>query len=83
MRTLPVPVIHIDVQPCLVEDVSAFVLIVVSAKLRGRTLVAEAPSLLDKVLQDATTYFLVLFTGHLIFVFFELFASVSDRALDL
>ena len=66
-----------------IEDVSAFLIIVFSTKRRGRTLVASGPGLLDKILQDATAYFLVLFTGHLVFVFFELFASVSGRPPDL
>ena len=46
-------------------------------------LVASGPGLLDKILRDATVYFLVLFTGHLVFIFIELFAPVSGRPPDL
>ena len=40
------------------------------------------PSLLQKIRQDATTYFLILSTGHIIFLFFEGFAPVSDHPVD-
>ena len=41
------------------------------------------PSLLDNIVQGATTYFMVIFTGHLLLILFELFAPVSDRPTDL
>ena len=41
------------------------------------------PSLLDNIVQGATTYFLVIFTGHLLLIFFELLAPVSDCPADL
>lgn len=41
------------------------------------------PSLLDNIVQGATVYFLVVFTGHLLVVFFELLAHVSDHLADL
>ena len=71
--------------PFLAKDVLALLIIVYSAKHRdeGCTLVDGMPSLLDKILQDATTYFLVLSTGHLLLLFFELFAPVSDHPVDL
>ena len=64
----------------LLGDALALVIIVYSAKRRdgGLTRVGGVPSLLDKILQDATTYFLVLFTGHLLLVLCEIFAPVSD-----
>ena len=66
--------------PFLVEDASALLIIVYSAKRHygGLTRVGGVPSLLDKILQDATRYFLVLFTGHLLLVLCEFFAPVSD-----
>ena len=41
------------------------------------------PSLLDNIVQGATTYFLVIFTGHLLWIFFELLAPVSHRLTGL
>ena len=40
-------------------------------------------NLLDRIVRDATIYFLVIFAGHLPVIFFELFAPVSDRTADL
>jgi hypothetical protein len=69
--------------PFCIKDALALLIIVYSAKRRngGRGLarVGGVPSLLDKILQDATTYFLVLSTGHFFLLFFELFAPVSER----
>lgn len=42
-----------------------------------------APSIFDRILQDATVYFLVIFTGHLLVIFFEVFAPVSSLLVDL
>ena len=63
-----------------IKDVLALVIIAYSAKRRARGLahVGGVPNLLDKILRDATTYFLVLTTGHILFLFFEVFAHVSD-----
>ena len=63
----------------LVKDALALLIIIYSAKRHdgGRTRVNGTPSLLDKILQDATTYFLVLSTGHLLLLFLEIFAPVS------
>ena len=69
--------------PFCVKDASALLIIVYSAKRHGLTRVGGVPSLLDKVLQDATTYFLFLSTGHLFFLFFELFAVVSVHHVGL
>ena len=70
--------------PFLVKDALALLIIVYSAKQHDgcRTRVDGMPRLLDKILQDATTYFLVLSTGHLLLLFLEVFASVSDRPID-
>ena len=70
--------------PFPIEDALALLIIVYSAKRRagGLARVGGMPSLLDKILQDATMYFLVLSTGHLLLLFFEIFAPVSDRPVD-
>ena len=62
-----------------VKDVLALLIIVYSAKRHGggHARVGGVPSLLDKIRQDATTYFLVLATGHILFLLFEIFAPVS------
>lgn len=65
-------------QPLLRQDTSAFFVIVWSVKLRGRTRARGVPSLLDKIARDATMYFLVIFTSHLLLILFEFFAPVSD-----
>ena len=71
--------------PFSLKDTLALFTIVYSVKRHdgGLTRVGGVPNLLGKILQDATTYFLVLFTGHLLFVFFEAFAPVSDGLVDL
>jgi hypothetical protein len=71
--------------PFLVKDALALLIIVYSAKRHngGLARVGGVPSLLDKIRQDATIYFLVLSTGHLLFLFFEIFAPVSDHPVDL
>jgi len=38
---------------------------------------------MDKIVQGATTYFLVIFTGHLLLVLFELLAPMSDHPANL
>lgn len=47
-------------------------------KWRGLARARGVPSLLDRIVRDATKYFLVIFTSHLLLVFFELLAPVSD-----
>ena len=70
--------------PFSVIDSLALLIIVYSAKRHagGLARVGGVPSLLDKILQDATTYFLVLSTGHLVLLFFEVFPRVSDHPVD-
>ena len=66
--------------PICVKDALALLIIVCSAKRRagGLSRVGGVPSPLDKICQDVTTYFLVLFTGHTLCLFFEVFTPVSD-----
>ena len=66
--------------PICVKDALALLIIVYSAKRHagGLSRVGGVPSPLDKICQDVTTYFLVLFTGHTLCLFFEVFTPVSD-----
>ena len=69
----------------LVKDALALLIIVYSGKQHdgGRTRVDGMPSLLDKILHDATINFLVLSTGHLLLLFFDILTPVSDHPVDL
>ena len=68
----------------LVKDTLALLIIVYSAKRhRDLTRGGGVPSLLKKIRQDATAYFLVLSTGHLLFLFFQIFAPVSVHRVKL
>jgi len=58
----------------LVYDAVAFSIIVYSMKWRGVTRAHGVPSLLDKIVRDATVYFVVIFTSHLLLLLFEFFA---------
>jgi len=40
-------------------------------------------SLLDTIVEDATVYFLIIFTGHLLVILFEFSVPVSDHLADL
>jgi len=71
------------INPFFIIDSSAFLVIILSVKHRGLMRAHGMPSLLDNIVQDATVYFLVIFTGHLLVVFFELLTHVSDRPADL
>ena len=62
-----------------IKDVSAFGLIIWSAKYKGFMRSRGVPNLLDRIVQDSTTYFLVIFTNHLVLILFELFAAVSGH----
>ena len=77
--------IHIaTTNPCFIKDSSAFLVIICStSKHRGLLRAHGITSLLDKIVQGATVYFLVIFTGHLLVIFFEFLAPVSDRPADL
>ena len=67
----------------IVEDTSAFLIVVYTAKSQRVVRLYGVPSLLDNIVQGATSYFLVIFTGHLLLVLFELFAPVSIHLLSL
>ena len=70
--------------PFWVKDSLVLLTIVYYAKrYGGLTRDGGVPSLLEKILQDATTYFLFLSTAHLLFVFFQIFAPVSDHRVGL
>ena len=60
------------------KDIVAFSIIVYSTKWRGLTRARGVPSLLDKIVRDATIYFMVIFSSHLLLVFFEFLAPVSN-----
>ena len=82
---LQLPTTHAPaVNSFLFKDTMALLIIVYSAK-RHRDLTCDGgvPNLLNKIRQDATAYFLVLSTGHLIFLFFQIFAPVSDHCVGL
>ena len=71
--------------PSSVKDTLALLIIVYSVKRRdgGLTRVGGVPNLLNKILQDATTYFMVLSACHLLLLFFGIFAPVSDGLVEL
>lgn len=78
--SLPANRFHsVTTNPIFTEDVSAFGLIIWSAKYRGFRRARGVPNLLDRIVQDSTTYFLVIFTNHLVLILFELFAAVSGH----
>lgn len=52
-------------------------------KWRGLTRARGVPSLLDRIVRDATIYFMMMFTTHLLLVLFELLAPVSSFQPDL
>ena len=67
----------------IVEDILAFLIVVYTAKRQRVMRLDGMPSLLDNIVEGATTYFLVIFTGHLLLILFELFAPVSTRLLSM
>ena len=71
--------------PFPIKDVLASLIAAYSARHHngGRTRVDGAPRLLDKIRQGATACFLVLSTGHLPLLFFEVVAPVSDHSVNL
>ena len=84
VRCFPPLGIHIPAtDPFCAKDSLGFLIIVYSAKRQGPARAQGVPSLLDRILRDATTYFLAIFAGQLLAIFFEIFAPVSDRPADL
>lgn len=66
-------------RPIPFTDLLAFLIVVwVGRKGRGSARY-RIPTILDKIVRDATVYFLVLFTSHLVVEFFIIFAPVSHR----
>jgi len=65
-----------------IKDVSAFFIVVYSARHRSRMRARGVQSLLDTIVEDATVYFLLIFTGHILVILFEFFAPVSDDMAD-
>ena len=65
-----------------VKDMSAFLIVVYTARGRGPAHSSGVPTIFDNIVQGATTYFLVIFTGHLLVIFFELLAPVSNLSTD-
>ena len=61
------------------QDLLAFSVIVYLV-VRFNATKVPIPSLLKIIIQDATCYFLVIFTSHLVVVMSLLFASVSTSA---
>ena len=65
-----------------IEDSAAFLVIVFSARQRSFIYAAGMPTLLGNIVRGGTVYFLVVFAGQLLLVFFELLAPVSDVSTD-
>ena len=63
---------------CDTVDISAFLIILVTAKRQGRNRHPGISSILDTVLREATLYFLLMFASQFLFVMFLFFAPVSD-----
>ena len=69
-------------QPPFIEDCAAFLVVVFSARQRSFIYAAGMPTLLGNIVHGGTVYFLVVFAGQLLLVFFELLAPVSDVSTD-
>jgi len=75
------PAIHLgDTRPDHLQDVLAFSVIVFLV-VRSNVTKIPLPSLLKTIARDATYYFLVIFTSHLVTAMFFWFASVSTSNL--
>jgi len=59
----------------LVYDLAAFLVIVYYSSKRGSERASGMPDLLDRIVRDATAYFLVIFSSHLWLIFFEFLTS--------
>jgi len=73
---------HSYVSIHFIQDASAFLVIVYVMRNRGLTHTAGVPSILENILRDATSYFFVIFTSHLLLVLFELLAPVSNSSIN-
>jgi hypothetical protein len=83
VRPLPLFNIHIVTANTSVKDTSAFLIVIYSARHRSFMRAHGVQSLLDTIVGDATVYFLLIFTGHLLVLLFEFLAPVSDHSANL
>jgi len=66
----------------LTYDFLAFAIIIRYSRRRDRRGQAYGmPDLFDRIVKDATIYFLVIFTSHLLLIFFEVFAPEATQLL--
>jgi len=65
----------------LAYDTLAFSIIIFSVERQHLALIPGAPNLLEKLVHDATLYFLVIFSSHLLLIFFEFFAPKPIQLL--
>jgi len=75
--------IHVAIANMFVKDTSAFFIVVYSTRHRRHMRANGVRSLLDTIVEGATVYFLIIFAGHLLVIFLEVFAPVSDHPADL
>ena len=75
--------IHVATANIFTKDTSAFFIVVYSTRHRRLMRAYGVRSLLDTIVEDATVYFLIIFAGHLLVIFLEFFAPVSDHPADL
>jgi len=54
--------------------------VIVCLVIRSKIIKVPTPNLFKTIAQDAMYYFLVVFTSHLVFVFFFSFANVSTSS---
>ena len=73
--------IHAPVVSC-VPDLAAFVVIIcygLKSGLHVSAVTMSKPNLIKTIVHDATIYFFIIFTSHLILVFSLVFARVRTR----
>jgi len=75
--------VHIVITNIFAKDTSVFLFVVYSARRRTRMRIHGVRSLLDTIVRDATGYFLLIFTVHILVILFEFFTPVSDRLVGL
>lgn len=75
--------VHIVTANHFVKDTSAFLIVIYSTKYRNHLRIIGVPRLIDQVVEGATVYFLMIFTGHILVVFFEFLAPVSDHPANI
>ncbi|KAF9649416.1 hypothetical protein BDM02DRAFT_3128379 [Thelephora ganbajun] len=65
----------------LVYDLLAFVIVIWASRRPGGLGRSKIPTILDRIVRDATMYFLVIFTSHLVVECFILFAPPTYHLL--